>query len=158
MNNKATILIVIVLALVATAYSAAFVVDETEQVVLTRFGKIVRKPITTPGLNFRIPFIDTVNKYPKNLQQWDGDPGQIPTLEIFGVFVDGVYKRNSEIQTGGGNGLPYNFTEAGQNHLFGFVNDKSGGIGRGHNGQYDRDQNSGFIVHLDAPAMFFKSG
>ena len=88
MNNKATILIVIVLALVATAYSAAFVVDETEQVVLTRFGKIVRKPITTPGLNFRIPFIDTVNKYPKNLQQWDGDPGQIPTLDKTFIWVD----------------------------------------------------------------------
>ncbi|MDJ0883724.1 MAG: protease modulator HflC [Desulfobacterales bacterium] len=88
MNNKATILIAIVLAIVATAYSAAFIVDETEQVVLTRFGKIVREPITTPGLNFRIPFIDTVNKYPKNLQQWDGDPGQIPTKDKTFIWVD----------------------------------------------------------------------
>lgn len=88
MNNKATILLVIVLALVATAYSAAFVVDETEQVVLTRFGKIVRQPITNPGLNFRIPFIDTVNKYPLNLQHWDGDPGQIPTLDKTFIWVD----------------------------------------------------------------------
>jgi membrane protease subunit HflC len=64
------------------------VVDETEQVVLTRFGKIVRQPITTPGLNFRIPFIDTVNKYPLNLQQWDGDPGQIPTLDKTFIWVD----------------------------------------------------------------------
>ena len=88
MNNKATILIIVVLALAATAYTAAFVVDETEQVVLTRFGKIVRKPITTPGLNFRIPFIDTVNKYPLNLQHWDGDPGQIPTLDKTFIWVD----------------------------------------------------------------------
>ncbi len=88
MNNKATILIVIVLVLAATAYSAAFVVDETEQVVLTRFGKIVREPITTPGLNFRIPFIDTINKYPKNLQHWDGDPGQIPTKDKTFIWVD----------------------------------------------------------------------
>jgi membrane protease subunit HflC len=64
------------------------VVDETEQVVITRFGKIVRKPITTPGLNFRIPIIDTVNKYPKNLQHWDGDPGQIPTKDKTFIWVD----------------------------------------------------------------------
>lgn len=88
MNNKATILIVILVAIAATFYSAAFVVDETEQVVLTRFGKIVRQPITDPGLNFRIPFIDTVNKYPRNLQHWDGDPGQIPTLDKTFIWVD----------------------------------------------------------------------
>ncbi len=88
MNNKASILIVIVLAIAVAVYTAAFIVDETEQVVLTRFGKIVREPITTPGLNFRIPFIDTVNKYPMNLQHWDGDPGQIPTLDKTFIWVD----------------------------------------------------------------------
>ena len=88
MNNKTTVLIVVVVALAAAAYAAAFVVDETEQVVLTRFGKIVRKPITNPGLNFRIPFIDTVNKYPSHLQHWDGDPGQIPTLDKTFIWVD----------------------------------------------------------------------
>ena len=88
MNNKATIIIIVIAALGAAFYSAAFVVDETEQVVLTRFGRIVREPITDPGLNFRIPFIDTVNKYPKNLQQWDGDPGQIPTLDKTFIWVD----------------------------------------------------------------------
>ena len=88
MNNKATVIIIIIAALGAALYSAAFVVDETEQVVLTRFGRIVREPITNPGLNFRIPFIDTVNKYPKNLQQWDGDPGQIPTKDKTFIWVD----------------------------------------------------------------------
>ncbi len=88
MNNKATIVIIILAALGAVFYSSAFVVDETEQVVLTRFGRIVRQPITDPGLNFRIPFIDTVNKYPKNLQHWDGDPGQIPTLDKTFIWVD----------------------------------------------------------------------
>jgi membrane protease subunit HflC len=88
MNNKAAVLIIIALALVTTLYTAAFVVDETEQVVITRFGKIVRQPITSPGLNFRIPFIDTVNKYPLNLQHWDGDPGQIPTLDKTFIWVD----------------------------------------------------------------------
>jgi membrane protease subunit HflC len=88
MNNKLTYLLVAVFIAAAVLYASAFVVDETEQVVVTRFGKIIRKPITDPGLNFRLPFFDKVNKYPKNLLFWDGDPGQIPTLEKTYIWVD----------------------------------------------------------------------
>jgi len=88
MNNKLTYGLVAVLIAAAVLYTSAFVVDETEQVVVTRFGKIIRKPITDPGLNFKLPFFDKVNKYPKNLLFWDGDPGQIPTLEKTYIWVD----------------------------------------------------------------------
>ena len=88
MNNKLTYVLIAVVIVAAVVYSSAFVVDETEQVVVTRFGKIVRPPITDPGLNFRLPFLDKVNKYPKNLLFWDGDPGQIPTLEKTYIWVD----------------------------------------------------------------------
>jgi modulator of FtsH protease HflC len=88
MNNKLVYLLVAVFIAVAVLYSAAFVVDETEQVVVTRFGKIIGDPITDPGLNFKLPIFDKVNKYPKNLLFWDGDPGQIPTLEKTYIWVD----------------------------------------------------------------------
>ncbi len=88
MNNKLSVVLVAVFIIVAALYTSAFVVDETEQVVVTRFGKIVREPMTDPGLNFRLPFFDKVNKYPKNLLFWDGDPGQIPTLEKTYIWVD----------------------------------------------------------------------
>jgi len=88
MTNKAPILLVIVALVAMAVYSSAFIVDETEQVVITRFGRIVREPITTPGLNFKFPVVDTINKFPKNLQTWDGDPGQIPTLEKTYIWVD----------------------------------------------------------------------
>lgn len=78
--------IFVVLAIVI--YSAAFVVDETEQVVITQFGKIVGKPIVEPGLKFKIPLIQTATFFPKNLQAWDGDPGQIPTLDKTYIYVD----------------------------------------------------------------------
>ncbi len=78
------ILALIVLGL----YSAAFVVDETEQVVITRFGKVVREPIREPGLYFKLPYVDTANDFPKNLQSWDGDPGQVPTLDKTFILVD----------------------------------------------------------------------
>lgn len=70
------------------AYSAAYVVDETEQVVVTRFGRVIGTPKTEPGLKFKLPLVDIANYFPKNLQLWRGDPGQIPTLEKTYIWVD----------------------------------------------------------------------
>jgi len=67
---------------------AVYVVDETEQVVVTRFGEAIGKPKTTPGLYFKLPIIDTTTYFPKNLLEWDGDPGQIPTLDKTFIWVD----------------------------------------------------------------------
>jgi len=67
---------------------AFYVVDETEQVVVTRFGEAIGKPTITPGLYFKLPIIDTTNYFPKNLLEWDGDPGQIPTLDKTFIWVD----------------------------------------------------------------------
>jgi len=69
-------------------FLSAFVVDETEQVVITQFGKVIGEPKCEPGLYFRLPFIQNVNVFPKNLQEWDGDPGQIPTLDKTYIWVD----------------------------------------------------------------------
>ena len=73
--------IFIVAAAVIVFFMSAYVVNETQQVVVTQFGKVVGKPITEPGLKFKIPFLQKATYFPKNLQDWDGDPGQIPTLE-----------------------------------------------------------------------------
>jgi membrane protease subunit HflC len=78
----------LVVLVAALLYAAAFTVDETEQVVVTRFGRIVRDPITAPGLKFKVPFIDHANRFRKNLLHWDGDPGQIPTSEKTYIWVD----------------------------------------------------------------------
>ncbi|MGD2096131.1 MAG: protease modulator HflC [Desulfobacterales bacterium] len=69
-------------------YNAAYTVDETEQVVITQFGRIVGQPKTDPGLKFKIPFIQKANYFNKNLLEWDGDPGQIPTLDKTFIWVD----------------------------------------------------------------------
>jgi membrane protease subunit HflC len=80
--------IILLVAAVAVVYESAFTVGETEQVVITQFGKIVRDPIQDPGLRFKIPFIEKANFFPKNIQEWDGDPGQIPTLDKTFIWVD----------------------------------------------------------------------
>jgi membrane protease subunit HflC len=82
---------IVAIALIAAAvvlYESAFVVSETDQVVITQFGRIVREPITEPGLRFKLPFIEKANFFPKNIQEWDGEPGQIPTLDKTFIWVD----------------------------------------------------------------------
>ena len=87
MKNKSIFLIP--LAIIAfIVYSAAYMVDETEQVVVTQFGRIVGEPKTDPGLKFKIPFIQKANYFNKNLLEWDGDPGQVPTLDKTFIWVD----------------------------------------------------------------------
>lgn len=83
------IILVVIVALGFMGFAAsAFVVDETEQVVVTQFNKVVGDPITEPGLNFRIPFIQRPNYFLKNIQEWDGEPGQIPTLDKTYIWLD----------------------------------------------------------------------
>jgi membrane protease subunit HflC len=82
------ILVIIALFLLFSRWRAVYVVDETEQVVVTQFGKAIGKPKTDPGLYFKIPVIQQANYFPKNLLEWDGDPGQIPTLDKTFIWVD----------------------------------------------------------------------
>jgi len=57
-------------------------------VVVTQFGKVVGELRKEPGLYFKIPFVQNANYFPKNLQEWDGDPGQIPTLDKTFISID----------------------------------------------------------------------
>lgn len=82
------LLVILGIMVLLGATGAAFVVDETQQVVVTQFGKAVREPITEPGLYFKVPFVQQANFFPKNLLEWDGEPGQIPTLDKTFIWVD----------------------------------------------------------------------
>jgi membrane protease subunit HflC len=85
---KTKIMIIPIAIILFGIYTAAYTVDETEQVVITQFGKAVGEPKTEPGLYFKIPMIQYVNRFPKNLLEWDGDPGQVPTLDKTFIYVD----------------------------------------------------------------------
>ena len=87
MKPKGLILFLLAIPLVVL-YLSAYVVNETQQVVITQFGKVVGEPKTTPGLKFKWPFVQTATYFPKNLLAWDGDPGQIPTKEKTYIWVD----------------------------------------------------------------------
>jgi membrane protease subunit HflC len=88
MKNKGILIVIIIAAAAFLIYNAAYTIDETEQVIITQFGRIVGSPKIDPGLRFKVPFIQRANYFPKNLLDWDGDPGQIPTLDKTFIWVD----------------------------------------------------------------------
>ncbi|MEM8960249.1 MAG: protease modulator HflC [Acidobacteriota bacterium] len=87
-------LLFLIIALAAVSASV-FVVNEYEQIVVTRFGKVVdRNPspeqeaVLEPGLNFKVPFVDQVNRFEKRFLEWDGKVTQVPTKEKRFILVD----------------------------------------------------------------------
>ena len=78
---------VLVGALILVA-QAVYTVNEVEQVIVTQFGEPVGDPITTPGLHFKVPFIQTANFFDKRFLEWDGSPNQVPTRDRRFIWVD----------------------------------------------------------------------
>jgi membrane protease subunit HflC len=85
---KTPVILIVALFALFVLSSALFIVNETEQVVLTQFGKPVGKPITTPGLKMKVPFVQKVHAFEKRFLEWDGDPNQIPTKDKRFIWVD----------------------------------------------------------------------
>jgi membrane protease subunit HflC len=65
-----------------------YAVYQTEQVIITQFGKPVGEPITEPGLHFKLPIIQHVNRIDKRFLEWDGLPVAIPTRDKTYIHVD----------------------------------------------------------------------
>ena len=72
----------------ALLLSSVYVVNETQQVIITQFGEPVGQPVTTPGLHFKIPFMQDANYFDKRFLEWDGSPNQIPTKDKRFIWVD----------------------------------------------------------------------
>jgi membrane protease subunit HflC len=85
---KIKVPIIIIVVILIGLFSAAYTVDETEQVIITQFGRAIGEPIKIPGLHFKVPLFQKANYFPMNLLEWDGDPGQIPTLDKTYIYVD----------------------------------------------------------------------
>ncbi len=75
------IVIVGIFAAVLIFGGAFYIVNESEQVVITQFGKPVGDPITTPGLKIKTPFLETANYFDKRFLAWDGEPKQVSTRD-----------------------------------------------------------------------------
>jgi membrane protease subunit HflC len=88
MNARYTIQLGVLLAALVVAFSAAYRVSESEQAIITQFGDPVGDPVTEPGLHFKVPFVQTVNRFEKRFLEWDGNPNQVPTRDKRFIWVD----------------------------------------------------------------------
>lgn len=74
--------------IIILAINGTYIVNESQQVIITQFGKPIGKPVTQPGIYFKIPFIQETHLFDKRFLEWDGDPNQIPTEDKKFIFVD----------------------------------------------------------------------
>jgi len=108
-----TIVLLVILAILLS--SSMYTVDETQQAVVTQFGRPVRVIINPikgrrrqetltrlndkyteegiavaegAGLRLKVPFIQSVRKFERRLLRWNGDPEQIPTKDKKYIWVD----------------------------------------------------------------------
>ncbi len=87
-NTKKTISAVVIILFLITAFSSLYIVRETEQAVITQFGKPVGEAVKEPGLKVKTPFIQKVNYFDKRWLEWDGDANQIPTRDKKYIWVN----------------------------------------------------------------------
>ncbi len=90
MKKRTKVLIsvtVIVIALLIISSQSFFTVDQTNQAVLLRFGKIL-KIVKDPGLHTKIPFVDNVVYLEKRIINYDIQPEEIITADQKRLSVD----------------------------------------------------------------------
>lgn len=81
-------LLVVIGIILLVALDGFYVVDETEQVIITQFGDPIGEAVTTPGMKFKVPFMQKANYFEKRYLEWDGDRNQVPTKDKKFIFVD----------------------------------------------------------------------
>lgn len=71
----------------AALYASAFIVHQNEQALVLRFGEPVNV-ITTPGLNWKVPVVDTVDIFEKRILDLDASPQEVTALDQKRLVVD----------------------------------------------------------------------
>jgi len=69
-------------------FSSVYTLGETEQAIVTQFGKPVGGVVSTPGLHVKVPLVQTVYRFDKRWLEYDGDPNEIPTRDKKYIWVD----------------------------------------------------------------------
>ncbi len=86
----------LVILAVIVIFGCAYTVHQTEQVVITQFGRPIGMAINAnndpegsgAGLHFKIPFVQTANRFDKRILAWDGSPVEMTTRDKLYVVVD----------------------------------------------------------------------
>ena len=87
--------LILVIATVIVVPQALYTVDETQYVVVTRFGEIQRI-VYTPGLKVKAPFVDTANVLDKRILRIDVTPTSMPDQDNQFLEVDAYVRYRIE--------------------------------------------------------------
>ncbi len=81
-------LLVICVGLAAIAiYASAFIVHQNEQALVLRFGE-PKRVVNTPGLNWKVPLVDSVEIYDKRILDLDSQPQEVTASDQKRLVVD----------------------------------------------------------------------
>jgi modulator of FtsH protease HflC len=82
------LLAVVVLIALVVLGGSVYTVSETETAILTQFGRPIGDPVSEPGLHFKTPFVQEVNRLEKRVLEWDGPATEMPTKDKTYIQVD----------------------------------------------------------------------
>ena len=88
MNARTAVLLATIVIAALLLTSVLYIVGETQQVIIMRFGEPVGVAITELGLHIKIPFIQRVNYFDKRFLEWDDAANQVPTRDKRFIWVD----------------------------------------------------------------------
>ena len=85
--------LIIIAVIGVLAYLSMFIVDQTQQALVLRFGQVIR-PIAQPGLYYKLPLIDNVVYFDKRILDLDSPPLEVIASDQKRLVVDawGRYK------------------------------------------------------------------
>ena len=88
MKSRLRLAIAAAVVLFVLLLASFYTLPETEQAILTQFGKPVGGLVTRPGLHFKVPFVQDVHRFDKRWLEFDGDANEIPTKDKKYIWVD----------------------------------------------------------------------
>ena len=90
---------VLILVGIVVLSQTCYVVDETEQVIVTRFGD-VRTVERNPGLRVKVPFVDSAVRFDRRLLRIDADAEAMRDIEKQDLTIDSYarYRINDPVQ------------------------------------------------------------
>tara|TARA_E500000075_G_scaffold134546_1_gene151507 strand:+ start:5277 stop:6146 length:870 start_codon:yes stop_codon:yes gene_type:complete len=90
MMNKGNFLLFVALLLLVVGVQAIVVVKDTEKAILLKLGAFERT--LNPGLNFKVPLMDTAIKFEGRLRTLDTQPDRVLSSESKPLLVDSFVK------------------------------------------------------------------
>jgi modulator of FtsH protease HflC len=85
--TKIGIFLVILIAVILLIFTSLFIVKEGEYKVIRQFGEVVRI-VDEPGLNYKIPFLQSVTTLPKYQMIYDVKEAEINTKDKKRMIID----------------------------------------------------------------------